>query len=265
MTLLSIITVVKNNSEEILNTLESINNQNYDDFEYIIIDSNSNDGTSEIIKNFKFNKKFKYLREKDNGIYQGLNKGIRLSMGKFISVLHSGDFFYSDNTLGNIVSQFNDNDIIFGDIAYYKDLKINRIWKFRQSNKEFINPFKIAHTSLFVKKKLFNTKGFYKENFKISSDFDFLLRIKREKLKFVDIPNIIIFMKSGGKSFSFNNFFLKMKEDLNILFYYFNFLFVIFYLYKLFIKIKSLRIFLNKQDLKILEKQLKNKIKRNLD
>ena len=56
MTLLSIITVVKNNSEEILNTLESINNQNYDDFEYIIIDSNSNDGTSEIIKNFKFNK-----------------------------------------------------------------------------------------------------------------------------------------------------------------------------------------------------------------
>ena len=72
-------------------------------------------------------------------------------------------------------------------------------------------------------------------------------------------------MKSGGKSFSLNNFFLKMKEDLNILFYYFNFLFVIFYLYKLFIKIKSLRIFLNKQDLKILEKQLKNKINRKLD
>ena len=265
MTLLTIITVVKNNSKEILKTLESINNQQFDDFEYIIIDSNSNDGTSEIIKNFKFKKKFTYLREKDNGIYQGLNKGIKISSGKFISVLHSGDFFYSDNTLENIASQFDDNDIIFGDIAYYSDLKINRIWKFRQNNKEFINPFKIAHTSLFVKKKLFNTKGFYKENFKISSDFDFLLRIKQEKLKFAEIPNIVIFMKSGGKSFSLNNFFLKMKEDLNILFNYFNFLFAIFYLYKLFIKIKSLRIFLNKQELKILEKQLKTKINRKLD
>ena len=87
------------------------------------------------------------------------------------------------------------------------------------------------------------------------------MRIKR-KLKFVDIPNIIIFMKSGGKSFSLNNF-LKMKEDLKILFYYFNFLFVIFYLYKLFIKIKSLRIFLSKQDLKILENNSKIKLIEN--
>ena len=265
MTLLTIITVVKNNSKEILNTLESINNQKYTDFEYIIIDSNSDDGTSEIIKSFKFNKKFKYLREKDNGIYQGLNKGIRISEGQFIGVLHSGDIFYSDNTLEKIISQFNDKDIIFGDIAYFKKLKINRIWKFRQNNKEFINPFKIAHTSLFIKKKLFNTKGLYNENFKISSDFDFLLRMKREKLKYFDIPNVIIFMKSGGKSFSLNNFFLKMKEDLKILFNYFNFLFLFFYLYKLLIKIKSLRIFLNKHELQMLEKQLDIKINRDLE
>jgi len=265
LTLLTIITVVKNNSEEILNTLESIYNQKYNDFEYIIIDSNSDDGTSEIIKNFNFNKKFKYLREKDNGIYQGLNKGIRMSEGKFIGVLHSGDIFYSDDTLEVIASQFNDNDIIFGDIAYFKELKINRIWKFRQNDKKFINPFKIAHTSLFVKKQLFITKGFYKENFKISSDFDFLLRIKKEKLKYVDIPNVIIFMKSGGKSFSQNNFFLKMKEDIKILFNYFNFLFALFYFYKLIIKLKGLRIFLNKQELRILEKQLDIKINRKLD
>ena len=265
MTLLSIITVVKNNSEEISKTLESINNQKFSDFEYIIIDSNSDDGTSEKIKNFNFNKKLKYLREKDNGIYQGLNKGIKISKGKFIGVLHSGDIFHSDNTLQSIVSQFNDNDIIFGDVAFFKKLKINRIWRFRQNDKRFINPFKVAHTSLFIKKKLFDNIGNYNENFKISSDFDFLLRIKREKLKYAYIPSVIIFMKSGGKSYSLNNFFFKMKEDFKILFNYFNLLFLTYYIYKIFIKISSLRIFLNKQELKILEEQLEKKLNKNLD
>ena len=74
---ITIITVVKNNSEEILKTLSSINNQTYDNFEHIIIDSNSTDGTSEIIDRFNFKIKTIYLRENDNGIYQALNKGIR--------------------------------------------------------------------------------------------------------------------------------------------------------------------------------------------
>ena len=94
---ISIITVVKNNVEGIEQTINSVLEQSYKELEYIIIDSESTDGTSEVISRYK--KKLKHIREADLGIYDGLNKGARYSTGTFICLLHSGDIYYSKFSL----------------------------------------------------------------------------------------------------------------------------------------------------------------------
>ncbi len=257
---LTIITVVKNNSNEILKTLSSINNQTYKNFEHIIIDSNSTDGTSEIIEKFNFKNKTVHLRENDNGIYQALNKGIKKARGKFIGILHGGDIFFCKDTLNKISQNFDNFDAVFGAIAYYNGNKINRIWNFNQQNNNKINPLKVPHTSLFVKKSILEALGYYDEKYKISADLDFLLRLKNKNLKFLFFNRILVFMKSGGKSHSLKNFFTKLKEDLFILYKYYKLFCIFIYIYKIVIKIKGLRLFTKKKYIQDLEFELKNNL-----
>ena len=97
----SIITVVKNGFPEIELTIKSVLKQNYKDFEYIIFDGNSTDGTSEYIKK-NFKKEIKYFRKSDNGMYDGLNRATRYAKGDYLLNLHAGDFFYSSSTLDSL-------------------------------------------------------------------------------------------------------------------------------------------------------------------
>ena len=91
----SLITVVKNNKFQISKTINSIKEQNYKNFEYIVIDGNSTDGTTEIIKKINKNyRKLKHIIRKDKNLYDGLNFGIKVSKGKYIVILHSGDSFF---------------------------------------------------------------------------------------------------------------------------------------------------------------------------
>ena len=99
----SIITVVKNGYPEIENTIKSVFNQNFKNFEYIILDSQSKDGTSELIKKIN-NKKVNYERKKDKGLYFAINKAISKAKGDYLINLHSGDFFYSNSTLKKLSS-----------------------------------------------------------------------------------------------------------------------------------------------------------------
>ncbi len=260
---ITIITVVKNNSEEILKTLSSINNQTYDNFEHIIIDSNSTDGTSEIIDRFNFKIKTIYLRENDNGIYQALNKGIRKARGKFIGVLHSGDVFFCNDTLNKISKKIENFDAVFGAVAYYNRNKINRVWNFNQNYNNDINPLKIPHTSLFIKKSFFEAFGYYNEKYKISADLDFLLSLKNKNLNFLCLNKTLVFMKSGGKSYSYKNFFTKFKEDFFILYKYYKLFCIFVYIYKIIIKIKGLSFLTKKKYIQELEVELKNNLKEN--
>ncbi len=227
--------------------------QSFNDYEHIIIDSNSNDGTSNYIKK-NINPKMIYIREKDNGIYSAINKGIKRSNGKFLGLLHSGDFFISEDTLIHIYKKLYNQDYIYGNVAYYKKNKVNRIWNFKSNIKILNNPFKIPHTSLFIKKDIIkNQLKMYDENLKISSDLEFLIRLSKENYNYKKIENYLVFMESGGASFSYKNFFKKLTEDLRIIYKHYKYLFLFIYFYKVFIKIYGL---LSKDEMNTLSKKL---------
>ena len=251
MVQITLITVVKNNLEGIKKTIKSLRSQDYESFEHVIIDSNSTDGTSDYIKD-NLNSKTIYKRENDKGIYDGINKGIKVSRGKYIGLLHSGDIFFSKSTLKYIAENLDDVDYIFGNVAYFKNKKIKRIWDFGSSTK--LTPFKIAHTSLFIKKKIIENFGFYNTNYQISSDLDFLIKLSKKNYKYKKLEKYLIYMATGGISFSLKSSFKKVREDLTILFKYYNFLFIIFYIYKILIKLNGINKNKNKYKIRNLEK-----------
>ena len=237
----SIITVVKNGFPEIELTIKSVLKQNYKDFEYIIFDGNSTDGTSEYIKK-NFKKEIKYFRKSDNGMYDGLNRATRYAKGDYLLNLHAGDFFYSSSTLDSLNRIIKKNkaiDFFFSDLVYYnnKTNKITRIWSLPQKNKYKISSFKIAHTSLCLKRKIAQ-KIIYDDKLKISADTKYLLNLcKFYKGKYIKM--FIIFMQTGGLSTSIKFSILKIKEDLIILYKEFNFLFIFYYFYKICIKLSG--------------------------
>ena len=136
----SIITVVYNDQKNIINCIKSVENQDYLNIEHIIIDGKSTDSTLKIIKE-NLSSKIKILSEKDNGMYNALNKGIELSSGDIVGVLHSDDIFYSNKTISSIVDNFNEKtDLIYGKGMYFDDFNSSakRIYPSNNFNKYFL-------------------------------------------------------------------------------------------------------------------------------
>jgi len=243
----SIITIVKNDKLNILTTLNSVKNQSFSKYEHIILDGNSNDGTSKIIKK-NLHKKIKYFRIKDKNLYDAINIAISKSNGDYIFLLHSGDFFFNSEVIKNINSYLNKKeDFIYGNLIYYKNFSIKRIWRYKSKNLHYYNAYKIAHPTLVIKRELLK-KLKYNINFKISSDTDFLIKLLRfKKLKHRHIDRYFIFMLSGGLSNSFQSLFLKIAEDIKIYLSHFSYLGIFIYFYKILTKLKT--IFLSKRDI----------------
>ena len=116
----SIITVVKNDKTNIESTIKSLSSQNFSDYEHIIIDGNSSDGTSEVIKKaIRNQKKIIYIRKKDKNLYQALNRGIKIAKGDFVGILHSGDMYFNNKVLKLVNSKItNEIDILSGFLIY---------------------------------------------------------------------------------------------------------------------------------------------------
>ena len=212
----SLITVVLNNKELLEKTIESVLNQNFKNFEYIIIDGGSNDGTLEILK--KYNDKIDYwLSERDNGIYDAFNKGMELSKGDYLGIINSDDT-YRSNAL-NIISKYinkNENiDFIFGSVqkrwgllSGYKPWKIFFTWGFYTSHS----------TGFFIKRTSAKKVGFYSLKYKYHSDYDYFFRmIVKKKLKGLATlkSEITGDFRSGGFS-SKMKFKDSLKEDFRI-------------------------------------------------
>jgi glycosyltransferase involved in cell wall biosynthesis len=244
---ISIITVTFNCQNTISKTIESVISQTYKNFEYIVIDGNSNDNTKNIINEYKDNIST-YISENDNGIYDAINKGIRLAKGEFIVILHSGDIFYNkltiEHSINEIQNYFN-TDIFFSNILFIDNIENKKT--LRKYSSKYFKPFMFrfgfmpAHTSTIIRKKCFEDIGFYNIDYKIASDFDLLFNfIYLNNLNFKYIDMYFTYMTIGGISTSgfksmirINNEILQSLKSHNV---YSNKIFIYF---KYFFKIKS--------------------------
>jgi glycosyltransferase involved in cell wall biosynthesis len=201
----SLITVCYNSEKTIEKTIQSVISQEHDNLEYIIIDGGSTDNTINIINKYK-NQIDIFVSEKDRGIYDAINKGIKLATGDIIGILNSDDQFYSKNILTEISAQFEINnylDAIIGDIVFEKSNgKLHRYytssnWKPKKLEWGMMPP----HPTFYCKRELFFNLGFYREDIKIAADYELLLRfLLVNKVKYTYIPKTFVKMSLGGIS-----------------------------------------------------------------
>lgn len=182
---LSIITINLNNTEGLRKTIESVISQIFSDFEYIVIDGASTDGSLEIIKEYA-DKITYWVSEPDKGIYNAMNKGILKAKGEYLLFLNSGDALYNSDVLQNIFSQKSTADIITGDmLKIYPNgkLELDKGQGFtRKQNNLNLTLYdmyigNINHQSTLIKKKLFDQYGLYDEGYTIVSDWLFFLKV----------------------------------------------------------------------------------------
>ena len=180
----SIITSCFNREATIKDAIESVISQNYPDIEYIVIDGASNDKSIEIIKQYQQHIA-KFISEKDKGMYEAINKGIKQATGDIIGLVHSDDFLYSKDTITHIVQQFERTgaDLIYGNglfVDFYNTNKIIRNWKSGVYSKKKIRyGWLPLHPTVYIKKDCFQQLGLYDESFKIAADSDLLIRYLR--------------------------------------------------------------------------------------
>ena len=219
----SIITIVYNNVATIASCLKSVNDQTYKNIEHIVIDGGSNDGTVEVINSFKDNIAV-FISEKDNGLYNALNKGIRLASGDIVGILHSDDMFYSSNTISNVVNSMDKTnaDLLYGNGIYVERLNtsnIKRVYSSEPFRKKYLKYGWIPlHTTIFVKSIVFDRYGIYDESYSIASDYDISLRwFLVEDIKKVFLDEFIVKMRLGGKSTTIRLQKRKSAQDLKII------------------------------------------------
>ena len=209
---ISIITVTYNSGKTLTDTIKSVLLQTYTDFEYIIIDGASTDNTIDIIKQYEpsFSGKLKWNSEPDNGLYDAMNKGIKMATGDIIGTLNSDDFFTTNNILEIINSEFTQNkqiDAIYGDVHFVDPNNLNKCNRYYSSRiftrKLMILGFMPAHPSFYLKRQYFLNNELYKTTYKIAADFEFLLRcIYIYKIRTKYIPIDMVTMRTGGASTS---------------------------------------------------------------
>lgn len=200
--LISIITVSYNSVKTIEQTILSVINQNFKDYEYIIIDGGSTDGTVDIIKKYQKQISF-WISEPDGGIYDAMNKGLKLAQGKLISLLNSDDWFEKDclNYVANWYELNPNIDLFHGLLRFINtdgepDLIIGHY-------SSYLNSGMIEHPTCFIKKDLYDRIGPFDLNYKSASDYDWMLKAKIEEAKFLLIPEILTNFRRGGMSGSF--------------------------------------------------------------
>jgi glycosyltransferase involved in cell wall biosynthesis len=202
---LSIITINYNNLIGVIKTIESVVNQTWNEFEYIIIDGGSTDGSAKYIK--ENSHQFKYwISEPDKGIYNAMNKGIKVSNGEYLLFLNSGDYFLNDDVLRQNIKYLYDYDLVCFNLLMKRENNTSRIMNtpeiLRFSDLYFRT---LPHPSTFIKRELFNTVGFYDDNLKIVSDWKFfILALFKHHCSYIKVNNTLSVFHTGGVSSSQN-------------------------------------------------------------
>jgi glycosyltransferase involved in cell wall biosynthesis len=203
---ISLITITYNSASTLEDTILSVVNQSYKNIEYIIVDGGSTDGTQVIIEKYKSSIPV-FISEKDEGLYDALNKGIRLATGDVIGIIHSDDFYTNNDVIKHVAGTFEKNsaDAVYADLYYVnKDdtSKIFRKWKsgtYRHGM--FVNGWMPPHPTLFVRKACYDAFGLFNLDLGSAADYEMCLRlIHKHRIRLAYLPEFIIKMRVGGKS-----------------------------------------------------------------
>lgn len=203
---ISIITVCFNSADTIEDAIKSVLGQDYKDIEYIVIDGGSTDGTLDILTKYQ-SRISRYVSEPDEGVYDAMNKGIRLSSGDIVAILNSDDTYANRSVVSEIIEFIENNNLdgAYGDLLYVSkdDLeKVTRVWRpGKYKRGAFRYSWVPPHPTFFCHKYLFERYGFFDTKYRIAADFELMLRfIERHQIKVGYLPKIIVKMRTGGKA-----------------------------------------------------------------
>lgn len=212
--LVSLILTSYNCKNNIQRTLASIEKQDYPNIEVIIVDGNSSDGTIEIIRQYEQHTKYicKWCSEKDQGIYDAMNKGYIMASGDIIAFFN--DLFILPNAVTLMVDAIDsgDYDGAHADLIYATDEKVKRYWRMGQGSiKQGWMP---GHPTLYLKREVYEKYGLYNITYKCSADYEFMVRILKDGyIRLAYVPTVIIRMYYGGTSTEgIGGYFVSVKE-----------------------------------------------------
>jgi glycosyltransferase involved in cell wall biosynthesis len=199
---LSVITVVLNNRAYIENCLQSIFSQTHSPLESIIVDGGSTDGTLDVIRAYE-TRISRWISEKDQGIYDAMNKGIQMATGEVLGFLNADDMYYDDHVVAGIVEAFKtDVDCVYGNLVYVSRSDIGRVTRrwisgdFRPGL--FEKSWTPAHPTFYCRKRAYNLHGLYKPDFQIAADVELMYRF----LEKLGLPSRFV-----------NRYFVKMRDS----------------------------------------------------
>lgn len=202
----SVITVTYNSAETLADTIRSVAMQKGVDVEFIIVDGKSKDGTVQVIERHQ-DKVHSWISEPDKGLYDAINKGLRMATGDIVGVLHSDDFYHREDTLAQVVNAFQEYGVesVFGDVIFVKPDDLTKTVRYYDSGKfspeKFKNGIMPAHPSFFTYRKNYEKYGFYRTDYKIAADFELLVRfLHTHRLSYHHLPVDLITMRTGGLS-----------------------------------------------------------------
>jgi glycosyltransferase involved in cell wall biosynthesis len=204
----SIITVCFNSAKTIRDTIESVLSQDYPDIEYIVIDGGSSDETISIINEYS-DRISAIVSERDRGIYDAMNKGIALATGDIVGMLNSDDVYASGHAVSELMKKMSDAkaDSVFADLVIVDPLDLGKALRYYDSS--YFTPRKFrfgwmpAHPTFFVKRSLYEKVGFYSLDYKISADYEMLIRLLWvERATYAYLPKPVVRMRHGGASTS---------------------------------------------------------------
>ncbi|OPX40858.1 MAG: glycosyl transferase [Desulfobacteraceae bacterium 4484_190.3] len=202
---ISIITAVRNGVSSIGDCIESVQNQTYP-VEHIIIDGGSTDGTIEIVNKYR-DRISKFISEQDKGIYDGMNKGIKIATGDIIGILNSDDVYADETVIEEVVKAMEGKnaDVCWGDLVYVKKNDTDNIVRYWKSSAYKSGRFKRGwmppHPTFFVRKSVYEKYGYFNLDFPIAADYEIMLRfLERYKISSYYIPKFLVKMRAGGRS-----------------------------------------------------------------
>lgn len=199
--ILSVITIVYNNVKDIERTILSVVNQTYRNIEYIIVDGLSNDGTLDVVHKYE-NRIARIISEKDEGIYDAMNKGLAVAKGDYVIFMNSGDEFFDEGTVAAVFASADDADVYYGETEMIDDNGQSLGQRRHKAPKQFTwRSFKygmsVSHQAIYIKRSLTEP---YDRQYQLSADIDWILRIVKKAKTIVNVNRYVAKYLVGGMS-----------------------------------------------------------------